>query len=213
MTGSLQGEAVRRGSSLAMDVSGVPLGLLTSRFWARDGEKTAEKESRRWVETVREVRAIVPEDTRVVVIGDRESDIFAVFSEARAVGADVLVRATHNRKLADGWPDLPRHWGRPRCSARWRWTYLAAMSIRNATSRSPLHAQEVQLHPQLDLSGANPVQMTVVSASEIAPRMARRPLAGCCSLRCRRKRRSRPRPRPWCAGTPTAGASRDSTTP
>ncbi len=48
--------------------------------------------SRRWVETVREVRAIVPEDTRVVVIGDRESDIFAVFSEARAVGADVLVR-------------------------------------------------------------------------------------------------------------------------
>ncbi len=81
-------------SGLAMDVGGVPLGLLTARFWARDGEEPVEKESRRWLETVREVRGIVPEDTRVVVIGDRESDIFAVFTEAKRVGADVLVRAT-----------------------------------------------------------------------------------------------------------------------
>ena len=55
---------------------------------------------------MREVRQIVPEDTRVVVIGDRESDIIDVFAEARKVGANVLVCATHNRKLAGEWPDL-----------------------------------------------------------------------------------------------------------
>ncbi len=92
--------------SLAMDISGVPLGLLTARFWAREGEEPREKESQRWVDTIREVRGIVPQDTRVVVIGDRESDIFAVFAEAHKSGADVLVRATHNRQLAGEWPDL-----------------------------------------------------------------------------------------------------------
>lgn len=156
-------------SALAMDVEGVPLGLLTARFWARDGEDTPQKESRRWIETVREVRTIVPEDTRVVVLGDRESDIFTVFAEARAVGADVLVRATHNRKLAEGWPDL--------AAALEQAPLLGTLEVdiprghehpeRHVTLA--LHAQEVQLQPPLDLHGADPVHMTVVSASEIAP--------------------------------------------
>ena len=58
--------------SLAIDINGVPLGLLTAKFWAKDGEEPREKESQRWVDIVREVRGVVPQDTRVVVIGDRE---------------------------------------------------------------------------------------------------------------------------------------------
>ena len=156
-------------SALAMDVSGVPLGLLTARFWAREGEEPPEKESRRWIETVREVRAIVPEDTRVVVIGDRESDIFAVFAEARAVGADVLVRATHNRKLAEGWPDL--------AAALAQAPLLGTMEVDIPRGHEhperhvilALHSREVHLQPPRDLQGAEPVRMTVVSASEAAP--------------------------------------------
>lgn len=156
-------------SALAMDVNGVPLGLLAARFWARDseGEEPAEKESRRWVETVREVRAIVPEDTRVIVIGDRESDFFAVFAEAGAVGADVLVRATH--KLAEGWPDLAAALGRAPLLGTMEADIPRGHDHPERHVTLALHAQAVQLQPPADLHGAEPIRMTVVSASEIAP--------------------------------------------
>ena len=156
-------------SGLAMDVGGVPLGLLTARFWARDGEEPVEKESQRWVETVREVRGIVPEDTRVVVIGDRESDIFAVFTEAKRVGADVLVRATHNRKLEGEWPDLAEAMQQARLLGTMEVTVPRGHEHPERQATLALHAQEVQLRPPQDQRGTEPVTMTVVSASELDP--------------------------------------------
>jgi len=156
-------------SALAMDVSGVPLGLLTARFWARDGEEPVGKESQRWIETVREVREIVPGDTRVVVIGDRESDIFYVFAEARAVGADVLVRATHNRKLAGDWPDLAAALGQAPRLGTMEITVPRGHDHPERQATLALHAQAVQLRPPLDQGGRDPVPVTVVSAAEVSP--------------------------------------------
>lgn len=163
-------------SSLAMDVDGVPQGLLTARFWARDSEEPQEKESRRWVETVREVRGIVPEDTRVVVVGDRESDIFSVFAEARKVGADVLVRATHNRKLEGEWPDLAAAVQQAQLLGTMEITVPRGHEHPERAATLALHVQEVRLQPPRELRGAEPVTMTVVCASEIDPPPGEKPV-------------------------------------
>ena len=66
-------------SAIAVSVDGVPFGLLHQQDWARDPEQTGksrdrkqlpieEKESHRWVETVRAVEAAVPADKLLIQI-------------------------------------------------------------------------------------------------------------------------------------------------
>ena len=96
------------------------LGVLDAWSWAREpgslGEaKSAhrpidEKESIRWLEgyqRVCELQAQTP-DTHLIYVGDREADIYELFAEhhhARQASlpvAEWLIRAEHDRKLADG---------------------------------------------------------------------------------------------------------------
>jgi hypothetical protein len=94
-------------SCLGVTLSGVPFGLLGQRMWVRDqksknSRKTRksrtneEKESVRWVEVAREVREVIPPSTKVVMLGDRESDIYEVIALALE-GHDLLIRAAMNR--------------------------------------------------------------------------------------------------------------------
>ncbi len=95
-------------SGLAMSAEGVPLGLTSQKVYARKDEtKTenryererkpiSEKETSRWVEAVSQARAVLP-DSRIVVIGDRESDIYEVFWQGRIDGVDLLVRTAKDR--------------------------------------------------------------------------------------------------------------------
>ena len=93
-----------------------PLGILDCWHWARKfrddgGERPADVvESQRWVdgyERIAELAATMP-DTRLVHVGDRESDMSALMKRAAALGhpADWLVRAKTDRVLggeqADG---------------------------------------------------------------------------------------------------------------
>ena len=100
-------------SALAFTPEGVPLGLVHQRVWARDPEDggtrhrrrqrtTAEKESQRWIETVEVVEACLPEAVRVWVIGDAESDIYALFAHPRRAGIDLLGRAAQDRCVRGG---------------------------------------------------------------------------------------------------------------
>lgn len=61
-----------------------------------------EKESRRWLEAA-EVAAthLVPVASGVVVVADREGDIYPKFAR-RPAGVDLVVRASHDRVLATG---------------------------------------------------------------------------------------------------------------
>jgi hypothetical protein len=58
-----------------------------------------EKESARWIDVTREVAEIVPPSTRVIMVGDRESDIFDLFLLATANHYNILVRAAWDRHL------------------------------------------------------------------------------------------------------------------
>lgn len=98
--------------TLAFTPERLPLGVLSLRLWARDAAKPRQrmtrrsraiedKESHKWIESVQAVAALqerVP-GTRCVSVGDRESDVFEFFTEAQALGVQVLVRAAWNRNV------------------------------------------------------------------------------------------------------------------
>ncbi len=99
-------------SVLAATRDGVPLGLLHQRRWARDPETvgkratrrqrpTAEKESQRWLDAQAATQAAVPAGTPVITVADREADIYDLFAQARAPDHDLLIRATHNRRIGE----------------------------------------------------------------------------------------------------------------
>jgi hypothetical protein len=99
-------------SVLAATPEGAPLGLLHQHVWARDPETvgqrhtrrqrpTAAKESQRWLAAQAATQAAVPPGVRVVTVADREADIFDVFAQPRPPGHDLLIRATHNRCIAE----------------------------------------------------------------------------------------------------------------
>jgi hypothetical protein len=84
-------------SSLVVTTDGLPLGLAAIKFWNRDKFHGAnalkrsinptrvpieQKESYRWLENVRQSTALLAEPERIVHIGDRESDIYELFSIA-----------------------------------------------------------------------------------------------------------------------------------
>ena len=85
------------------------VGLLDAALWTRrDGRVSArrkralaEKESQRWLSTTQAVAARAAEARQVIVVGDRESDIFAVFAR-RPPGVELLVRAAQDRALTGG---------------------------------------------------------------------------------------------------------------
>ncbi len=101
--------------TLAVTPAGVPLGVLAAEVWTRDADTygqlpdrhrrtLAEKESAVWLHSraaARAARVACPQ-TQVVAVGDREADSYDLFVASRPVGVDLLVRARHDRALADG---------------------------------------------------------------------------------------------------------------
>lgn len=86
-----------------------PLGLVNAWNWARqakpeDGSaRPGMNESLRWVESYAHLVGLAEElpQTRLVCVGDRESDMMALFEQAQRDdwAVDVLVRAKHDRVL------------------------------------------------------------------------------------------------------------------
>ena len=95
---------------LAVDAQdGAILGLIDGQFLERESGRRAarrlamieEKESFRWLEGADEAASVCAGASGVTVIADRESDIFEAFA-LRPEGADLLVRAAHDRRLEGG---------------------------------------------------------------------------------------------------------------
>jgi len=103
--------------TMSFNVEGTPLGVLDVQCWARDpadfGKKhlrhtlsIEQKESNKWLKSF-QVAAEVQRrcaETTVVSVGDREADVYELFHCAlrEAENPKLLVRAEHNRLLADG---------------------------------------------------------------------------------------------------------------
>lgn len=102
--------------SLAFNLAGTPLGLIDVQCWARDAQQFGKKkfrhqrpiehkESRKWLDGFRKVAHAQKRcpDTTLVSVADREADIYELFDLALSdpSGAHLLVRAEHNRQLAE----------------------------------------------------------------------------------------------------------------
>lgn len=95
---------------LAVDADdGSCLGLLSGQVWTRKGRRTtshderelSDKESQRWISTVVAARPLLIDAATVTVLGDRESDIFALYAGSAEQHFHVIARSMHDRKLAD----------------------------------------------------------------------------------------------------------------
>ncbi|OEU64970.1 MAG: hypothetical protein BBJ57_08385 [Desulfobacterales bacterium PC51MH44] len=103
--------------TMAFNLEGTPLGLMDAQCWARDPEdfgkkhlraqlSIEQKESNKWLKSYQataQAQKRCP-NTMLVSIGDREADIYELFHLAisNPDGPKLLVRAEHNRLLADG---------------------------------------------------------------------------------------------------------------
>jgi hypothetical protein len=99
-------------SVLAVSPDKTPLGLLGMQLWSRDPDDfgsgikrrkrvVSDKESGKWIEGLRQAEAATLESQALLVVGDRESDVFALFAESRRENTDILVRANQNRSIVD----------------------------------------------------------------------------------------------------------------
>jgi hypothetical protein len=86
------------------------VGLLDAAIWTRTAGKRAatrrqrrldEKESQRWLSATEVVAERAAGANQLIVVGDRESDIFALFAR-RPARVELVVRAAQDRTLADG---------------------------------------------------------------------------------------------------------------
>ena len=85
------------------------LGVAGARIWTRGMDKVKErqkrrfedKESERWLEGAQTAATVLAPAARIVVVGDRESDIYQIFTRKPA-NIDLIVRARGDRKLVDG---------------------------------------------------------------------------------------------------------------
>ncbi len=166
------------------------LGLLDAQIWTRDVGVAStprrqrhldDKESARWLHATVRAGELLGDAASVVVVSDRESDIYGGFVR-RPAGTDAIIRAAHNRCLADaGAPvdaDAPIEAGSLFASAA-DWPDLARISVKVAPRRvgDPGRAATVALRagpvvikrPRNGFDPADPatVALTLVEAHEI----------------------------------------------
>ena len=158
-----------------------PLGVLDAWMWAReprgaDGQRGGINESTRWLESYQRLaeRAAELPATRLVQVGDRESDILALMQGAQAVGwpVDILVRSKHNRRLPEG----ARLWDEVQASepiGEIEFTLAARAGRKARVVRQELRLKRVTLHPG-EAFGA--IEMTCLVASEIDAPASEKPV-------------------------------------
>ena len=95
---------------LAVDAdNGSCLGLLSGEVWTREGRRTvshdgrelSDKESQRWITTAVAAKPLLAGAAMVTLLGDRESDIFALYASAAEQHFHVVARSMHDRKLTE----------------------------------------------------------------------------------------------------------------
>jgi hypothetical protein len=97
-------------TALALTPDGVPLGLLSQESWARDPatfgtaaqrrtRPVAEKESQKWLTGMHRVAEALPTDPQVVLVQDREADVFAFLAAPRPAHIALIVRVCQPRRV------------------------------------------------------------------------------------------------------------------
>lgn len=182
-------------ATLAVGTDGVPLGLLRAQCWAPTPRPEAdqrssiqipieEKQTFCWIRGLRDCRQVAAQTphTRLVVVADREADIFELFDEWRQdPTVDLLVRANHNRRTSEEHklfdavratePRLRLELAISRQSARPKRSKQKARPARQErTAQVVVRYQQLDLRPPPYLKDKEPVSMwALLVAEEEAP--------------------------------------------
>jgi len=162
------------------------LGLVDAEIWTREtAPPTArrerilgEKESQRWLKAAQTVADRLRAASDIIVVGDRESDIYALFSR-RPANVQLLVRCAQNRALGDGTLlfDIAAGW--PALGERIVQVPPRGPGDRGREARVVLRAGRVVLrHPRNARreGDASSLEITMVEALEIDPPAGAAPL-------------------------------------
>lgn len=97
-------------TALALTTAGVPVGVLSQESWARDPatfgtaaqrrtRPVAEKESQKWLTGLARVAEALPDGPGVVLVQDREADVFAFLAAPRPAPVELIVRVCQPRRV------------------------------------------------------------------------------------------------------------------
>lgn len=100
---------------LAIDLAtSQAIGYSSMRLWHRDDDKGTkesrgyralpieEKESYKWIQCANDSKKILSGAASITLVGDRESDIYELFTDAGMQGVDLVVRNRMNRRTTEG---------------------------------------------------------------------------------------------------------------
>lgn len=173
-TGATPGFFVHAAVAVDADDEAV-LGPVEAKIWTRDGQGVRDrrqrgledKEASRWLAVVQRVSGLFSAARERIVVGDRESDIYALFAR-RPSDVHLVVRAGQNRKLGDN----DRLFEAPRA-----WPVLGCQTV-NVPPRGPgdagrvakveLRAGVVELcHPRHGRHEGDPAMLSVTQVEAV----------------------------------------------
>ena len=171
-------------SSLALTPEGLPLGFTAKKFWNRDRFKDVksiyrrknatripieEKESYRWLEGVRNSNKLLGDPYRLVHIGDREADIFELFSLAQNEDSNYLIRIKVNRRTEDKTKTINHILKKAKKRGRIKISYRDADGV-DVTAVLQIKFEKMRLKPSFGIKSKNysDLDVTVIHAKEIS---------------------------------------------
>lgn len=164
-------------AAVAVDVeSTAVLGLADATIWKRSGKvavarqqrELAEKESQRWLTTTQIVADLLKDAEQVIVVGDRENDIYSVMAR-RPAKTELIVRVARDRVLEDGGKLFEE-------AAEWRVLRTTEVELearrpgeKRRTARLQVRAGVVRLRRPRTADAGDPatLELTLVEAREV----------------------------------------------
>ena len=169
--------------TMAFTVDGLPLGLVDVQAWSRDpkersGRSTRDTNAR---SSKRRVRSgciasrrrrpcrLLVSNTKMVSVGDREADIYELFALALAQpkGAQLLVRAEHDRLVKDGHDRLWTHMNQQPLAGERAVDVPRTNKSKARRATLGIRFAAVRLSPPRRKSKLEPIDLWAVLASEI----------------------------------------------
>jgi Transposase DDE domain len=165
------------------------LGVVGVRIWTREEDPTPdhrsipfeEKESRRWLDAAESAAThLAPVASQVVVVADREGEIYPLFSR-KPEGIDLVVRASHDRVLTKGgtlfaapatWRELGREAVKvaPRCRGDKGRTATVEIKAGCVTIRRPKSAPNRGEAAELTLGLVEVREVVPAARGKLAPK-------------------------------------------
>jgi Domain of unknown function (DUF4338)/Transposase DNA-binding/Transposase Tn5 dimerisation domain len=169
--------------TMVFNLDQTPMGLIDVQCWARDPEQQGkrarrhqlpieQKESAKWLRSFDAAQRLAHEspDTMVVSVGDREADIYELFSLTanRPAGAKLLVRACQPRVLAQEQQSLWQHLHEQPLAGGCEVRVPRSGSRPARTAELEIRFAAVQLRPPWLKPRLGPVRLWAVEARECA---------------------------------------------